>query len=501
MLRSSLAPVRRSLLTSLGLAALACGPTSGVTDDDGTAAPGSSGPGATDDPTAAPTTAGPTSSTGVGGSDDTGAAGCAGPVEVLMQGFTDPPAPSGFVRCEGGIIHREEAVTCLVPAPPSPCDETSVGCQSNDDCKDIPFGSCQPDPDIGGLLPAAACSCRAGCETDADCPEGQICRCGGPGLGVSSTCIAAACATDADCGGFLCGLSSYACQDPGLRVDCTTPDDECSGSLECGLPCNFDATLDPPRWHCDGTVCGRPHLVDDVASLADVVPRADWLAPADPAAPPAPVRARLADAWAALARMEHASVAAFARVALELLAVGAPVALVADTHRALADELEHARLCFGLASAYAGAPLGPGPLPAGAPARDLAAVVVATVREACVCETLSALEAREAAARAGDPAVRAVWTRIAADEQRHAELGWRTLQWALAADPTLAPAARAAFATAVAEATRGAARDAAAPPDLALRAHGLLDAPLRAAVWRRGLAGLIAPCAARLLAA
>lgn len=36
-----------------------------------------------------------------------------------------------------------------------------------------------------------------------------------------------------------------------------------------------------------------------------------------------------------------------------------------------------------------------------------------------MCETLAALEAREAAARAIDPVVQRVWARIAADEQQH----------------------------------------------------------------------------------
>jgi hypothetical protein len=60
--------------------------------------------------------------------------------------------------------------------------------------------------------------------------------------------------------------------------------------------------------------------------------------------------------------MEHASVAAFARFVLELLSAGAPLELVEGAGDAMRDELRHTQICFGLASAYAGAPIGPGPL-------------------------------------------------------------------------------------------------------------------------------------------
>jgi hypothetical protein len=53
-----------------------------------------------------------------------------------------------------------------------------------------------------------------------------------------------------------------------------------------------------------------------------------------------------------------------------------------------------------------------------------------TFVEACVGETLGAIDARERAA-AASPALRAVLLRIADDEERHAELAWATLAWAV----------------------------------------------------------------------
>jgi hypothetical protein len=41
----------------------------------------------------------------------------------------------------------------------------------------------------------------------------------------------------------------------------------------------------------------------------------------------------------------------------------------------------------------------------------------------------------EAAAAAHDPVIRAAYARIAVDEERHAELAFRFVRWALARDP------------------------------------------------------------------
>ena len=131
---------------------------------------------------------------------------------------------------------------------------------------------------------------------------------------------------------------------------------------------------------------------------------------------------------------EHASVAAFARFALELLALGAPAELVDACTRAMADEIRHARDCFALASRYAGASVGPGPLAMDGVLTgsvDLVAVARSVIAEACVGETLAAVSAAVAAEVAHDPEVRRILAGIVLDELRHAELGWRFIRWAL----------------------------------------------------------------------
>ena len=145
------------------------------------------------------------------------------------------------------------------------------------------------------------------------------------------------------------------------------------------------------------------------------------------------VRDRLASEWLADALAEHASVASFARAALELSRAGAPGELVAAHLVAGRDEVAHARACFSIASAYAGLELTPGSLPEFTARRtDLAELAAATFEEAVVGETVASLSASRAASECSDPAIRSVLERIARDETRHAALAWRTLGWVVA---------------------------------------------------------------------
>lgn len=193
-------------------------------------------------------------------------------------------------------------------------------------------------------------------------------------------------------------------------------------------------------------VCGkgRPLVVDDRTRVAELRAGADW-----GSARPVHDLPEVAAHWLEAGLEEHASVASFARFALELVAVGAPPELLADTAAAMRDEVRHAELAFGLAQRFGAEPQQPGSLDAG-PARGttLRDVVVATVREGCIGETLAAAEAELAAARATDSVVARALAEIAADEARHAALAWRVVQWALSLDPSLRDAVSTAFAEA-----------------------------------------------------
>lgn len=146
----------------------------------------------------------------------------------------------------------------------------------------------------------------------------------------------------------------------------------------------------------------------------------------------APVQAReaLARAWREIGLGEHASVASFARTAMELMAVGAPLDLVRRTHEAALDEIRHAHLAFAIAAGLDGRSLVAGPLPALAPREaTLARVALDTLREAALPETLAAAEMYAAAASAIDPALGELLRGVAADEARHAALAWDTVAW------------------------------------------------------------------------
>ena len=91
----------------------------------------------------------------------------------------------------------------------------------------------------------------------------------------------------------------------------------------------------------------EPELEQDRAKLAESSAASAWseLLPGFGARAPdvtalsSEVRTKLAECWAQDALAEHASIASFARFTLQLMAVGAPPQLLADTQRAAADEV------------------------------------------------------------------------------------------------------------------------------------------------------------------
>ena len=175
---------------------------------------------------------------------------------------------------------------------------------------------------------------------------------------------------------------------------------------------------------------GEP-VVPAVREGADVPGRAS---PLTPLSVSAEVRDAIARGWLRDALAEHASIAAFARAALELLALGAPASLIEGCHLAALDEVRHARVCFALATAWLGREVSAGPLPA-LPPRETSFVELArnTFLEGCVGETVAALVALRASEACVDPQVRAALAAIAADEERHAALAFRTVAYAVEA--------------------------------------------------------------------
>ncbi len=454
-------------------------------------------------------TAGSSGTAGTAGTSGTAGTGGSGAMPVCQNPQLPGSIDQGFVLCEGGVYHRPERRTCAIERPvgglcPSAPGDVFDECESDADCTEGPHGACTRQNFGPGGPPGAGCGCTYGCASDAECDAGQLCLCADGG-DQPGHCVQAECTGDDDCGpGALCasysvvpgcGPTAFACQRPG---------DECLSNADCSAsPAKFCAYGEGGRV-CGQATCsiGRPFVVEGAVRFAPLAGRSDWARPTELGAggPDAALCERLAAEWARAGQMEHASVAAFARFTLQLLALGAPPGLVADAQAAALDELEHARLCFGLASAYAGRPLGPGPLPVDGALADMSleGAVLTAVVEGCVGETLAALEAAEAREWAREGAARDALSVIVGDEARHAELAWRFVAWGLErGGAPLRAAVGEAFARAFGE---GAGAEAVADGEGdALLAHGVLPEARRAELRRRALREVVAPCAERLL--
>jgi hypothetical protein len=353
-----------------------------------------------------------------------------------QQYFTRPRAVACGSRSEGG----EGGGGGVGGAGPElPRASGNKYCRDDDDCAEFELGYCTSSLDSEDFSNAAlgvggaANYCRSGCVVDDDCGEHQVCLCEGP----KGVCVASDCRQDSDCGAGVLGASvELGCE--GSRLLCQSAADECGSHLDCPeSDCGYNEPGENVGVRECGalSVCGRPFLVAAAARLPPATSRDDWR---DGLAPrvdhlTADERAALARHWTKLGQMEHASIAAFARFQLQLLALGAPPALVEQCTQALADETGHTKLCFGLASAYAGHAIGPGPLDVSHSLEEtsLVSVVDLVLVEGCFGETSAALEALESAETAVDPVIRGAYVRIAQDEQRHAELAFRFVKWAL----------------------------------------------------------------------
>lgn len=179
--------------------------------------------------------------------------------------------------------------------------------------------------------------------------------------------------------------------------------------------------------------CGRPLRVRGRRVITPVCKGTEWgeALPIQPV--PDEVRKTLVDIWTQEAQAEHAAVAAFSKLSLELLALGAPPDLVTRANRAAIQEVEHARLCFALASAYRGEPLAPAPLPEALEGDTVCLERLAreSLLDGCIREGIAAVIARLGAERAIDPEVVRVMRVQAKEESLHAALGWSIVEWCL----------------------------------------------------------------------
>lgn len=129
----------------------------------------------------------------------------------------------------------------------------------------------------------------------------------------------------------------------------------------------------------------------------------------------------LGRACASMAHLEAAAVDAFVELARQLQALDAPHDLVQRCLDAAQDERVHTRWMTALARRR-GAQVPP-PVAEVVP-ETLFDIALHNAVEGCVHETWAALAAHHRAEHAADPALRAVFGRIARDETRHGQLAW-----------------------------------------------------------------------------
>jgi hypothetical protein len=469
--------------------------------------------------------------TGRAGASGGGSAGEGGESAGGSGGYGGQPPPvrscdpvgsygPGTTRCEGDFVHREALAMCPLPQRTgaeggAPSDGGTGGaehggaantggddCQSDLDCTAKPNGYCLQGEEYqnGGYK-----YCFYACELDSDCESGEVCACSVESLG---RCVAADCKTDAECGdGLLCisPLDVNGCDGAiPTGFHCQSSADECAGHDECddGYGCEY---LEG-KFQCQGLlICGRPFLVDGQPRVASVGAGSSWNEGVAGFVASEPLSnesaRRIARHWLDNALMEHASIAAFARFSLELLALAAPASLVEESTRAMADEIRHAKLCFSLARRYDAEDVAPGPLDmTGALGTvELLDVVERAILEGCIGETTAALEAGWAADAATDPVVREVLQAIAEDEARHAALAFRFVAWAAQRDERVGALIERHARAASGEGTRGNAGDASVRERAELARHGVLDGATREAARRTALREVVGPALFELM--
>lgn len=213
----------------------------------------------------------------------------------------------------------------------------------------------------------------------------------------------------------------------------------------------------------------------------------------------AETRATIARHWLREAATEHASVASFNRFSLQLLALGAPRDLVLGAQYAALDEIRHAEACYALAARCEDERRGPGPLPLPAQgvAVEPAIVAIETLRDGCIGESIAAHCARAASRIATDETTVAALAAIADDEERHAELAWKTVAWLIARFGAPVRDAVVAFGldfidTSTHELRRACETERSAAS--ATEVYGVFDDGVRSAMEREGLREVVVPC-------
>lgn len=187
------------------------------------------------------------------------------------------------------------------------------------------------------------------------------------------------------------------------------------------------------------------YRVSEAHGFAGAAPLSDarsWAQPLDVAASFLDQRHRreLARHYLTQGQAAHASIAAYTRLAGELLSLGAHPELLMHVHAAALERVHHAEGAFSLASAFAGVGISPSAWPdlprqaqplRGAQAQALARLAERTLLEGWLSTAFGAAVAGAGSTRASDPVIATHLRMVAEDGSRHADFAVRLVDWAL----------------------------------------------------------------------
>lgn len=178
---------------------------------------------------------------------------------------------------------------------------------------------------------------------------------------------------------------------------------------------------------------GRPFRINGRLLSASVLSSSDWvdgsqivLRDLDPK-----TRHALQAYWLHSGIAEHASVAAFSNLSLQLIALGAGPDLLRKVLEAAAQEVEHARICFSTATYFSGELVSPTGIPEISLLQDVGTscqkVMEDCFYDGCIMESFSAALAERSGELARDSHSKTAFSLIARDEKSHGELSWEIL--------------------------------------------------------------------------
>ena len=163
----------------------------------------------------------------------------------------------------------------------------------------------------------------------------------------------------------------------------------------------------------------------------------------------------IVDSWKKAALGEHASVASFAKLVIQLIAIGAPSHLIKSSLEAAQDELYHAKVCLTVANNLdSTSPQSFGIMEFGLQEMnipvDTLEILKGAIVEGCLGEGFGTKYAEIAANRAPDK-IGNILKKIADDEKRHENFAWEIVKYLTERDYELTNAARLIFESVIEE--------------------------------------------------